>query len=271
VAHAEEGTVRLNNGSVLRGEIVVYVPGVRVSIRAADGEVYTFQASEIAQVQIDGQAAPAQGQQQPQDPVQTPEGYQVPVVDSSGSGQEVDPNTGAPTAQQPSPQAPPPPQAVGVTGTAPGYGAPQVGRRQQLMTERENLVRERPGIGSPIVFMGLGAAVGVVGGAFWAVSSQNDPERPEEFFGNGCSESFVFECSWSSGMILGVVFMVAGPVLFIVNTIRMISRLGKRSRVNRRIREIDAELANTQANGPELRWDVDLSANRARLLLTGRF
>jgi len=264
-ALADQGTVRLNNGGVISGEIVVYVPGVRVSVRAADEQVYTFEAAEIASVDVQGTPPPEAPAPQPQ-----PQGG-VPIVED-----DQQPQMGG-AVPPPAPQAQPGPQ-----GQPPGnYGgpayAPQPGAmtrdpRAQLEAERQQLVRSMPGIGQQIAGMVLAGVITIVGSSFWAVSSRNfDSTSSSPFFGEGCSSAFGgSSCSWSTGMTVGIVFLVAGPVLLLVNTLVMIGKLRRRGNIRRRIREIDQQLQSVQTFG-RIRWDLMTGPGRAGLRLGTQF
>jgi len=265
-ALADQGTIRLNNGGVISGEIVVYVPGVRVSVRAADGQVYTFEAAEIASVDVQGATAP-----QAAEPVPPPGG--VPIIEDDQQPQQQ-------AVPPPAPQAQPGPGVQPMQpGQAPAYGGPVYtpqpgmmtqGSRAQLEAERQQLVNGMPGIGQQVVGMVLAGVLTIVGAAFWAVSSHDfDGSISSPFFGEGCNPA-TQDCNWSTGQIVGIVYLVIGPILVVVNALVMLGKSRRRAGMRRRIREIDQQLQGMQTVG-RFRWDVMAGPSRAGLTLNTQF
>lgn len=58
-ASADQGRVHLNDGSVIRGEIVTYEPGSALTLRMSNGSMIELTGDQIARVEIGLEEAPA--------------------------------------------------------------------------------------------------------------------------------------------------------------------------------------------------------------------
>lgn len=125
------------------------------------------------------------------------------------------------------PAPPPPPPEYGANPgyvPPPGYATPQPynPRLYQLLTERQKLVDDKPGIAAPIVMMGGGALATLMGIAFLIDSASVG----------------------SFAVILGVTVLIVGGLLIGGGVLLLVLRLGTRAKTDKRISEIDTELVN---------------------------
>jgi len=140
VAHADQGRVYLNDGSIITGEIVAYQPGVSVSVQMANGQTIELQAADVQRVEIGNAPAPVQPAQDAPPP---------PPPAANGAGE---------AAQGPGGYAPQP---------QPGYGQQPVYGQQAGYQPARPLGR-RPSLAPPFVLLGISVALMGTGGALFA-------------------------------------------------------------------------------------------------------
>ena len=133
----QQGTVYFNDGRVLSGQVIEYVPGDHITLQMGTTPPIVIQNADIARVELGPPPSPIQPfAPQPTQPYQT-QPYQPPPQEQ---------------AYQP---------------------APQPYQPYQLQQPYSPPPRRKPGLGLPITFLAVGAVLTLSGGALISLSNES--------------------------------------------------------------------------------------------------
>lgn len=169
----QQGTVYFNDGRVLSGQVLEYVPGDHITLQIGNTQPIVIQNADIARVELGPPPSPIQpfAPEPTQPPLYQTQPYQPPPQQQAY--QPVQPYQPAQPYQLQQPYSQPPP-------------------------------RRKPGLGLPITFLSIGAVLALSGGAL--ISLSNDT------YYTGTDESLLypgiaFATAGGVFFTLGVVFL----------------------------------------------------------------
>lgn len=165
----QQGTVYFNDGRVLSGQVIEYVPGDHITLQMGSTPPIVIQNADIARVELGPPPSPIQPfAPQPTQPYQT-QPYQPPPQEQ---------------AYQP---------------------APQPYQPYQLQQPYSPPPRRKPGLGLPITFLAVGAVLTLSGGALISLSNDSYYYGTDESL---LYPGIAFAAAGGVFFTLGVVFLI---------------------------------------------------------------